>query len=493
MNHSIIISILGYVLKLEGVLMLIPCVTAAIYHEKEGFYYLLAVALCLFVGFLFSIRKPRSTVFYLKEGCVATAASWIIMSIFGCFPLWISGEIPSFTDAMFETISGFTTTGATILNDVEGLSHCALIWRSLTQWIGGMGVLVFLLAVLPLAGGSHINLMRAESPGPSVGKLVPKVRSTARLLYIIYFGMTIAEIIFLLFGKMPLFDAINTSFTTASTGGFGTRADSLTGFSPYIQWVVTIFMIAFGVNFNAYYLLFFGNVKKALKTEEVRYYFIFIFGGVAIIFFNILHLSKNAFDALTQAAFQVASVMTSTGFATADFNLWPQLSKTTILILMFIGACAGSTGGGIKVSRILILVKAVKNELYSYIHPKSIRKINMEAKPLDTEVVHSANIYFITFVLIFVISIFAISFDERDFVTNFSAVTATINNTGPGLAGVGPMENFSSFSDVSKYVLMFDMLAGRLELFPLLILFHPQIWFNVFHRKKKATKPKNSV
>ncbi len=483
MNGSIIRYILGYIIRLEGLFLLLPCLVALIYQERVGFYYLFVFAVCTVLGYFMTRKKPENAVFYLKEGCIATALSWIALSFFGSLPLWLSGEIPSFVDAMFEVISGFTTTGASILSNVEALSHCALFWRSFTHWIGGMGVLVFLLAIVPLSGGSHMNLMRAESPGPSVGKLVPKLRYTARLLYLIYFGMTIVEIIFLLAGDMPLFDALTTSFGTAGTGGFGIKNDSLMGYSPYIQWVVTIFMIAFGVNFNAYYFLLFRQWRKALKMEEVRYYIIIILVAIGIIFINIYHTVLGGIDALRHASFQVASIITTTGFSTTDFNLWPSASKTILILLMFVGACAGSTGGGIKVSRFVILIKTMIRELNSYIHPKGIRKIKMDGKPVDQEVTRSINVYFITYILIFAFSIFAISVDEQDLITNFTAVTATINNIGPGLEMVGPTQNFGLFSPFSKIVLMFDMLAGRLELFPLLLLFHPAIWKNFISNK----------
>ena len=433
-------------------------------------------------------RKPKSTVFYLKEGCVITALSWIFLSLFGCIPFVLSGEIPSFTDALFETISGFTTTGASILSEVESLSHCSLFWRSFTHWIGGMGVLVFLLAIVPMSGGSHINLMRAESPGPSVGKLVPKVKHTARILYGIYLVLTVLEIIFLLTGGMPIFDALTTSFGTAGTGGFGIKNDSLMSYSTYIQWVVTVFMILFGVNFNAYYFILFRNFKKAFSMEEVRCYFIIILAAIGIIFMEVIDISANAFDALTKVAFQVGSIITTTGFSTADFNMWPQTSKTILVLLMFIGACAGSTGGGIKGSRFLVLFKTIVKELNSYIHPKSIKKIKIDGKPVEHDVVRAINVYFITFMIVFSISVFAISFEGKDLVTNFTAVVATINNIGPGLELVGPTQNFGGFSVFSKYVLMFDMLAGRLELFPLLILLHPAVWKDLFSSKIKAKK-----
>lgn len=483
MNSSIIRFILGNVLKIEGLLLFLPVIVSGIYAEHEGFYFAAVGVACLLFGFGMTRKKPANQVFYLKEGCITTSLSWILLSFFGSLPFYLSGEIPSFTDAVFETVSGFTTTGASILSNVEGLSHCALFWRSFTHWIGGMGVLVFLIAVIPLSGGSHINLMRAESPGPSVGKLVPKIRYTARILYMIYLAMTIVEVIFLLFGGMKVFDALTISFGTAGTGGFGIRNDSLASYSPYLQWVVTIFMVLFGVNFNAYYLFLFGKMKKALMMEEVRVYFLILLASTGIIFFNILNTCAGIFDALTKSAFQVGSIMTSTGYSSVDFDLWPQASKTILILLMFIGACAGSTGGGIKVSRIIILIKTIVKELNSYIHPKIIRKVKIEGKPVEHEVVRSTNVYFITFMVIFAASLLALSFEGKSFTTNFTAVLATINNIGPGLDMVGPAQNFGHFTVLSKYVLIFDMLAGRLELFPLLILFHPEAWKELYTKR----------
>lgn len=488
MNSSIIRFILGYVLRMEGFLLFLPCLVSIFYQEAAGISYLGTALLCIFLGSLMTHKRPANSVFYLKEGCIATSLSWILMSIFGCLPFWFTREIPSFTNALFETISGFTTTGASILNDVEALSYTSLFWRSFTHWIGGMGVLVFLLAIIPLSGGSHINLMRAESPGPSVGKLVPKVRYTARILYLIYFGMTVLEIILLLLGRIPLFDALTTAFGTAGTGGFGIKNDSIMSYSPYIQWVITIFMILFGVNFNAYYFILLRNFKKAFRMEEVRYYFLIILAAIGIIFFNIYQTAGGIFDALRHASFQVASIITTTGFSTIDYDLWSQTCKTVLVLLMFVGACAGSTGGGIKVSRFVLLFKTVAKELNSYIHPKIIKKIRVEGRPIEHEVVRAINVYFITFMIIFSTSVLALSFEGRDLVTNFTAVAATINNIGPGLEMVGPTGNFSIFSSFSKYILMFDMLAGRLELFPLLILFHPTVWKDLATRKPSISE-----
>lgn len=483
MNSSMIRYILGNVIKLEGLFLLLPCLIALIFQEKEGFVYLGVAIVCILLGLFLTKKKPENTVFYLKEGCIATSLSWIILSLLGAFPFVLTKEIPSFTDAMFETISGFTTTGASILSDVEALSRTSLFWRCFTIWIGGMGVLVFLLAVIPMAGGSHINLMRAESTGPSVSKLVPKIRHSARILYLIYLGLTAIELILLLFAKMPWFDAVCTAISTAGTGGFGVLNDSIASYSVTVQWIVTIFMILFSINFNAFYLILFGQIKKALKMEEVRAYLLIMLVSVIIITINIFSMCESLFDAVTKASFHVASIMSSTGFATSDFNTWPALSKSLLVILMFIGACAGSTGGGMKVSRFLIQGKNIARELYTYVHPHSVKQVTMDEKEVDSNVIRSISVYMVTLFTLFVISILLISIEGKDLVTTFTAVATTLNNIGPGLEAVGPTQNFAHFTDFSKWVLMFDMLAGRLELFPLLILFYPSIWKDMIMHK----------
>ena len=482
MNTSIIRYILGHIIKLEGFFMLLPCVIAIIFNEKELFTYLAMAVACILLGSILTIKKAKDSVFYLKEGCIATVLSWVALSFFGALPFYFTGEIPHFTDALFETVSGFTTTGASILNNVEALSHTSLFWRSFTHWIGGMGVLVFLLAIVPLTGGSNMNLMRAESPGPSVGKLVPKMRYTARILYIIYFALTIIELVALLLVKMPWFDAVCISIGTAGTGGFGVLNSSCGAYSVAAQWIVTIFMILFAINFNAYYLILFGQIKNALKMEEVRAFLLLVVAAIALITMDISSMFDSIFEALTHASFQVASLVSSTGFATTDFDLWPGFSKTILVLLMFIGACAGSTGGGIKVSRFVIAGKSIKKELHSYIHPKSVKQIVMDEKEVESGVIRSVSIYFLTFFAIFVFSILIIALEEKDFITNFTSVIATMNNIGPGLAMVGPTQNFAHFTDLSKFIFMFDMLAGRLELFPLLIMFHPSIWHELIVR-----------
>jgi len=478
MNYSIIIYIIGWVLSIESVLMLLPCLTALVFRETAGFSFLITIALCLLAGLPLVLKKPKNKLFYLREGFVATSLSWIVLSIMGALPFWISGSIPDPIDALFETVSGFTTTGASILTNVEALPRCMLMWRSFTHWIGGMGVLVFLLIILPMSGGSHMNLMKAESPGPSVNRILPKVQSTAKVLYIIYITLTAIQVLLLSLGNIPLFDALTTAFGTAGTGGFGIKNDSIAGYSAYIQIVTTVFMILFGVNFNIYYLLLIKKVRLAFSSEEVRMYFSIIIASILLITINI---TANGYyssfgAALQQASFQVASIITTTGFATADFNLWPQFSKVILVMLMFIGACAGSTGGGIKISRILIMLKTVRKELRQLLHPRSIKKIQIDGKSVEHEVVRSTNVYLITFILLFAFSVLLISLEGYDLVTSFTAVAATINNIGPGLELVGPTGNFAFFSYGSKIVLIFDMLAGRLELFPLLLLFTKDTW-----------------
>ena len=476
MNFRIIAYIVGWVCNFQAIFMVLPCITALVYQEHEFFAFLISMILCLIAGIPLTARKPKNKVFYTKDGCVAVALSWLALCIFGSVPFVLSGSIPHPIDAFFETVSGFTTTGSSILTDVEVLPHCILMWRSFTHWIGGMGVLVFLLSLLPLAGGYHMNLMKAESPGPSVSKLVPKVQQTAKILYSIYIGMTLLQIVLLLIGNIPLFDTLCIAFGTAGTGGFGIRNDSMGSYSTYCQIVTTIFMILFGVNFSAYYLILTKKIRQALKFEEVRYYFGIIAVAILVIGLNTMHLFQNLGVSIQQAAFQVGSIITTTGFSSADFNQWPALSKTILVLLMFVGACAGSTGGGIKVSRILILCKAARKEFQLYLHPNAVKKIKMDQKTITHDILRSTNIYLTLYLLIFAVSILLVSLDNFDMTTNFTAVTATLNNIGPGLEIVGPMGNFSSFSYFSKCVLIFDMLAGRLEIFPLLLLFFKGTW-----------------
>jgi len=477
MNIKAIIYVLGWALNIEGAFMLLPFLTGLIYGESEGWAFLIVALLCFVFGLLAILKKPKNMVFYEKEGFVTVAFSWILLSIFGSLPFVINGDIPDFTNALFETVSGFTTTGASILTDVEALSHASLLWRSFTNWIGGMGVLVFLLAVMPLkGGGSQIHIMRAESPGPMVERLVPKVRNTASILYIMYIVLTAVEFIFLLVGEMDAYEAICASFSTAGTGGFGIKNDSFMSYSAYTQWVVGIFMTLFGVNFGAYFLLTIRRFKQAFRYEEARCYIFIILAATAIITIGLLPRGMGIEPTARQAFFQVSSIITTTGFATADFNIWPQAAKVILVFLMFIGACAGSTGGGIKVSRILTLAKTVKKEIVICIHPNSVKKIKMEGKMIPHETLRATNVFFITYMAIFVVSVFLLSFEEHSLETTFTAVVATFNNIGPGLAEVGPVGNYSFFTPFSKYVLMFDMLAGRLELYPMLMIFHMGMW-----------------
>ena len=477
MNYSVVIYILGWIMEIEAAFLALPGIVSAIYGEKGGFAFLWVALGSAVAGSAIILRKPKNMRFYLREGFVTVALSWILMSVIGCLPFVINGDIPHFADALFEMISGFTTTGATVVSDVEGLTKGSLFWRSFSHWIGGMGVLVFLLAIVPMAGGSHMNLMKAESPGPWVGKLVPKVRQTAKYLYIIYFALTVIEVIFLLFGGMNLFEALTTAFGTAGTGGFAIWNDGFVSVSPYNQWVVTIFMLLFGVNFGFYFLILTGKLRDALKFEEVRIYFIIVIASAVFIFINLWHFALYApAEGIRHAFFQVASIITTTGFASANFDLWPETSRTILVILMFIGACAGSTGGGIKVSRFIIAFKSFIKEIISYLHPRSVKKIKIEGKPLEHETLRATNVYFMTYMVIFAVSVLLVSIENKDLVTNFAAVAATFNNIGPGLSLVGPMANFGHFTDFTKYILMFDMLAGRLEIFPMLLLFCPAVW-----------------
>ena len=476
MNYSMIFFILGWIFNIEAAFMVLPGITAIIYQEKNGLAFLATMVLCLVIGIPLTRKKPDNKVFHAKEGAVTVALSWIVLSMAGAFPFVISGSIPHPVDAMFETVSGFTTTGASILSDVEALSHCMLLWRSFTHWIGGMGVLVFILCLLPLTGGYHMNLMKAESPGPSVSKLVPKVQTTAKILYTIYLMLTVAQVIFLLIGRMPFFDAICLTFGTAGTGGFGVRNDSIASYSTYNQVVITVFMILFGVNFNVYYLLLTKKVMQAARSEEVRYYLGIIAAAIIAIAINTRGMFTSFGRAFQQAAFQVGSIITTTGYATTDFNVWPVFSKTILVMLMFVGACAGSTGGGIKVSRLMILCKSARKELQLYLHPNAVKKIKMDDKPIPHEVVRATNMFLFVYILIFSISLLIVSLDNFDLVSNFTAITATLNNIGPGLGAVGPTGNFGCYSYVSKIVMIFDMLAGRLEVFPLLLLFKRDTW-----------------
>jgi len=476
MNIPMIRYILCQVMRIEGVLMLLPSLISIIYGDGEGMYYGIVAGVLIISGFVGCRFVPKDQNINVKEGYTVTGLSWIVMSMFGCLPFWLSGEIPSFTDAFFETASGFTTTGASIMSEVESLSHTALFWRSFTHWIGGMGVLVFLLALIPMSGGSNINLMKAESPGPSVGKLVPKIRHSALILYVIYMVMTLLETVFLLFGGLNLFDAFCLAFGTAGTGGFAVKNDSFMSYSLYIRWVAGIFMFLFGVNFNAYYFLIMRQFKKVFSFEEVRTFFCLVIFSTAVVFWQILPLYESGITAMTDAFFQVTSVVSTTGFCSADFDLWPTTAKVVLCFMMFMGACAGSTGGGIKVSRLMILWKSVIREVQSYIHPKIVKKVTLDGKGVEPEVVKSTHVFLATYVGLFLTSLFLVSLNNSDLTTSFTAVLACLNNIGPGLAQVGATCNYGFFSILSKWVLILDMLAGRLELYPIIVLFAPSLY-----------------
>ena len=477
MNYSMIFFIIGWVFIIEAALMAPSALVAVLYSERSIWAFAAAIGLCLLLGVPLVRKQPANKVFYAKEGCVTVALSWIVMSLMGALPFVFSGVIPSIVDAMFETVSGFTTTGASILKDVEVLPRCMLFWRSFTHWIGGMGVLVFLLCLLPLTGsGYHMNLMKAESPGPSVTKLVPKVQSTAKILYGLYLFLTVLEFILLLVGQMPVFDSLCTVFGTAGTGGFGIKNDSFGSYSTYLQGVVTVFMILFGINFNVYFLFYMKKPKEALRCEEARWYLGIIAASILVITFFVRDFFDSLFLAFHHVAFQVASIITTTGFSSCDFDLWPTLSKEILVMLMFVGACAGSTGGGMKVSRILILGKTLKKELKQALHPQVVAPVRMDGKLLNHETIRATNVYVAAYIFIFAASFLLISLDGFDMVTNFTAIAATLNNIGPGLNQVGPMMNFGSYSNPAKLVMIFDMLAGRLEIFPLLVFFLPDTW-----------------
>lgn len=477
MNYRMIKYTLGWLLVFEAIFLTVPIITALVYGEIAGLAFGATLLACLGVGILAIYRRPKNTTLYSKDCFVVVALSWIVLSLFGALPFVISGVTRSYVDALFETVSGFTTTGATIFSDVEALPKCVLMWRSFTHWVGGMGILVFAMAFLPLGGAHNLNLMKAESTGPSVSKLVPRIRKTAIILYSLYISLTLVQFLTLLVCKMNVFDAINTAFSTAGTGGFGFKNDSMASYSPLIQIIVAVFMLVFSINFNSYYLLLKLKPKDSFNTE-VRVFFCVVLCAVTIITFDVVKggIFTSVGEAIRHSLFSVASVISTTGFATADFNLWPGLSKTVIVLIMFIGGCAGSTAGGIKVSRIVILFKGMVRELGQIIHPNQVKKITIDDRPVEHEVVRSVNAYIVCFIMIFASSIALLSINEYDLVTNFTAVTATLNNVGPGLEAVGPTANFGHFDIFSKLILTFDMLAGRLELFPMLILFSPKTW-----------------
>lgn len=479
MNFSMIIYVLGWVLKLEAGIMILPIICALIYQEFWAVQALaVSAVLSLVIGTLATIRGPKRTDYYAREGFVICALSWIVMSLIGALPFYLTGTIPSYIDAVFEIVSGFTTTGASILAEVEHLGKGLLFWRSFSHWVGGMGVLVLVLTILPLGGGYNMMIMKAESPGPDVSKIVPRVADTAKALYKIYAALTLVWIVLFLLSGMSIYDSICIAFGSAGTGGFAVRNSGMADYSMLSQFLISVSMIMFGVNFNVYYLMQKRKFKDAFQCEEARVYLGIIAFSTFFFAINIVKMYGGDFlYALHHSFFTVGSIITTTGYSTLDFATWPQASQMLILFLMFTGACAGSTGGGFKISRLIIMMKEIGKELLVLVHPEAVKHIRLENKSLEHNVVRSVNCYLIMYVVIFMVSVFLIACaDNFDFTTNFSAVAATFNNIGPGLAAVGPTCNFGAYSDFSKIVLTFDMLAGRLEILPMMLLFLPRTW-----------------
>ena len=483
-NWRIIGNIIGHVILIEGFLLMLPLLVNFLYGESVGSAYIKAILICLIFGLPLSRIKGSHASYYAKDGMVAVGLSWIILSLFGGLPFYFTKEIPSIVDCFFETVSGFTTTGSSILTDVEALSHASLFWRSFTHWIGGMGILVFLLAIVPRSNDRMMYIMRAEAPGPVIGKLVPRLKDSAAILYKIYFVLTIIMVVFLLAGGMPLFDSLCTTFGTAGTGGFAIKNNSIAFYnSVYLEMVVTVFMLLFGINFNMFYFILLKNVKSVFKNEELRMYLFIVFFSIVVIAFNIVHLYDGSLlEAFRYASFQVASIISTTGYSTTDFNIWPSFSKMVLLLLMIIGACAGSTAGGLKVSRFLILLKQTKLDIQRTLHPQKVEAITMDGKLVNKEIVHQICSYFFCFMLILGLTLFLVSLDNFDLETTISACFTCLGNVGPGLGLAGPLSNFSMFSDLSKIVLSFAMLFGRLEIYPLLIFLAP--FLRTIKRKK---------
>ena len=477
MNYRMIARLMGSIILILSVFMLPPVLVALIYRESSGIWFLAAILPASILGFCLTRLQPRSRALYAKEGFVVTALAWIVISLIGALPFFLSGQIANYLDAVFETVSGFTTTGSSILTDVEALDHCMLFWRSMTHWLGGMGILVFMLAVVNLGGGESNHLLRAESPGPSVSKVMPNMRKSAATLYGIYVFMTVALVMLLVLGGMSLFDSLCHAFGTAGTGGFGVKAASVGYYdSYYLQTVIAVFMVLFGVNFNVYFFLLMRKFRTAVRNTEVWTYFAIIGISTLAIGLNIRTLFPAVYDAFHHAFFSVSSVITTTGFATVDFDLWPELSRIILVLLMVVGACAGSTGGGVKVSRIVIVAKAAAFEVRKLLHPRSVKVLTVDGKPVNQDTVRGVYSYLVVYVAVTTVSVLLVSLDNFDLVTTLTAVEATINNIGPGLGLVGPAGNFAFFSPLSKVVLIMDMLFGRLELFPVLILLMPSTW-----------------
>ena len=480
--------VIGRILLTEAALLMLPTAVAAVYGEAV-LPFLIPALLLAVIGLALGLRSPKRSSLYARDGFAVVALAWVLMSVFGALPFVISGDIPHFVDAFFETVSGFTTTGASILTEIEPLGRGVLFWRSFTHWVGGMGVLVFVMAILPMsAGDGHgMHLMRAEVPGPSVGKLVSRMGDTAKILYGIYLAMTVMEIVLLLLGGMPLFDACIHAFGTAGTGGFSSRNISVGAYdSAYFDVVIGVFMLLFGVNFNLYYFLLIKRFRDVFRSEELRAYLLIVGVAVAAIAADIVHIYGTVGRSLRYAFFQVASIITTTGFATADFNAWPEFSRAILVILMFVGACAGSTGGGVKVARVVILCKTSLGDMRKMLHPNAVTTVRFEGKPLTDRTIRSVHLFLTVYILIFTASVLLLSLERFDLATTFTAVAACINNIGPGLEVVGPMGNYAQFSPAAKLLLSFDMLVGRLEIFPMLLLFAPSIWKRRLITRKPA-------
>ena len=477
MNYRMIINTIGRVLAVETVLLLLPFVTAILYQDSSVSAFLITILITAVASIGALLVKVRNRVIYAKEGFTIVAFAWILVSIFGAIPFYISGAIPSFIDSLFETISGFTTTGASILTEIETLPKGILFWRSFTHWIGGMGVLVFVMAIVPLAGDRSIHVMRAEVPGPTMEKLVPRIKGTAKLLYSIYILLTVVEVIFLVAGKMPVFDSLVHAFGTAGTGGFSIMNASIAAYgSPYLESVIAIFMMLFGVNFTIFFLLLAREFKLVIKNEELFWYLSIILIATLAITFSIMPQYGGFGEAFRLSFFQVSSIITTTGYATADYCQWPMVTQMILLLLMIVGACAGSTGGGMKVSRLIILLKKVRRDIHKLIHPRMVGAIKMDGKTLQQETVDNVSLYFISYMLLLFVLSLIVSLDGFDFTTTFSSVVACMGNIGPGLGMVGPSGNFSGFSNLSKLTLSLAMLFGRLEIFPLLLAMSPSLY-----------------
>ena len=477
MNYRMIINTIGRVLAVETVLLLLPFVTAILYQDSSVSAFLITILITAVASIGALLVKVRNRVIYAKEGFTIVAFAWILVSIFGAIPFYISGAIPSFIDSLFETISGFTTTGASILTEIETLPKGILFWRSFTHWIGGMGVLVFVMAIVPLAGDRSIHVMRAEVPGPTMEKLVPRIKGTAKLLYSIYILLTVVEVIFLVAGKMPVFDSLVHAFGTAGTGGFSIMNASIAAYgSPYLEYVIAIFMMLFGVNFTIFFLLLAREFKLVIKNEELFWYMSIILIATLAITFSIMPQYGGFGEAFRLSFFQVSSIITTTGYATADYCQWPMVTQMILLLLMIVGACAGSTGGGMKVSRLIILLKKVRRDIHKLIHPRMVGAIKMDGKTLQQETVDNVSLYFISYMLLLFVLSLIVSLDGFDFTTTFSSVVACMGNIGPGLGMVGPSGNFSGFSNLSKLTLSLAMLFGRLEIFPLLLAMSPSLY-----------------